>query len=600
MKLYKSKLLHVLFVLFILAGIIVQARTIPDSVTAQTLDSTAPTMDIKFNPTGTHFDTDGQLLIRLDFYPTEDSKSYASQHVEVPIIPEEGYTGKVDEEGIPVDQADYDKWFSSLPTEWVTNPALCVFVKVPPDITETELEQYIYDTYTADVTATIDDIMSKTGEHEASHLISPCMRDKTTLEVSKTTLSVEDKADVVSLINSTIATDIKAGDTSGTVEEVKPQSIAVGQSASDRSGYTYLTRLGYSWHTLAFNSAALASADGSLDTVEVWLVSSATGSTQTAGTYNPDGTYHDGESLGHLSFGSKQTVTGLTIAIANGEGIAISSAPDGKSTQIESDFSGGLGTKYEMTEVGNNISGSWDGTYADGAYSLYGTGAESGGTPYTCGISDFLITYVSDTQMDLSWNYSYDGDQIMIRAQYGEYPDDIPDSVTTPSDGYLVYYGNGTSVSDTSMNFDQNFGPIYYKAWAQRADLTWHTDFASGWKESQKLLLIVLIMLAMGLLTLAFIFKVPALFLASAAMWVVDAAYFITVQSVSSWDLYYDVGLLCIGVAFICLIEMLVTGLSKPDKEEPEEEDTVTKQEKQWEKANAALRMPRFRRTRRW
>ena len=119
------------------------------------------------------------------------------------------------------------------------------------------------------------------------------------------------------------------------------------------------------------------------------------------------------------------------------------------------------------------------------------------------GISGFTITYVTDTDVNLSWALFGDAVNIMVRAKYGAYPSNILDPFTPPSDGYLVYYGNGTTVDDTSMDFDQNAGPLYYTAWAQKADGTWFTDTGSGWKESKELKEIALLAIVLGFTLLA-------------------------------------------------------------------------------------------------
>jgi hypothetical protein len=113
------------------------------------------------------------------------------------------------------------------------------------------------------------------------------------------------------------------------------------------------------------------------------------------------------------------------------------------------------------------------------------------------GITNFTIVYVSDQRLDLSWGFSGLATQIMIRGKYGSYPADIPNEDTAPTDGYLAYYGNGTSVSDTSMNFDENAGILYYKAWGQKADGHWYTNTSTGWKESREVVLIGLILIGM-------------------------------------------------------------------------------------------------------
>jgi len=117
------------------------------------------------------------------------------------------------------------------------------------------------------------------------------------------------------------------------------------------------------------------------------------------------------------------------------------------------------------------------------------------------GIADFTIEYVSDSCMRLSWTLTGDAVNIMIRAKYGMAPDNIPDSLTAPSDGYLVFYGDGiatTTIDDTSLDLTNNVGPIFYAAWAQKADSSWYTDQESLSEESR-----AVIILTIGLITLA-------------------------------------------------------------------------------------------------
>jgi hypothetical protein len=114
----------------------------------------------------------------------------------------------------------------------------------------------------------------------------------------------------------------------------------------------------------------------------------------------------------------------------------------------------------------------------------------------TAGILNFTITYISDTYLKLDWGFAPGTTDIMIRAKYGEYPDDIPDVFTAPTDGYLVYYGNGITADDTSMDFDDNPGYLFYKAWGQNADGTWQVATSTGAEESRVMQLIAIIILA--------------------------------------------------------------------------------------------------------
>ena len=115
------------------------------------------------------------------------------------------------------------------------------------------------------------------------------------------------------------------------------------------------------------------------------------------------------------------------------------------------------------------------------------------------GVSNFTVTYVSDTDMYLTWGYSADVVKVMVRAKYGSYPNEIPNDTTAPSDGYLVYYGSDNSTEDTSMDFNENPGPLYYSAWGQKADGTWYTTTQQANKEAMILNYIAFFLLALAL-----------------------------------------------------------------------------------------------------
>ena len=84
----------------------------------------------------------------------------------------------------------------------------------------------------------------------------------------------------------------------------------------------------------------------------------------------------------------------------------------------------------------------------------------------------FTITYISDTQLDLTWTVGLGANNTMIRAAYGREP-------TSRTDGYLVYYGNATFASDTALNLDEIALPIYYRAWSETASGVWE-DTGAG------------------------------------------------------------------------------------------------------------------------
>lgn len=95
-------------------------------------------MYVKVEPSGC-CERKGLVQIRFCMYLDEGDYGYNAHHVQVPVIPEEGYQGEVDEEGVPKDWKDYQKWIDSLPKIWQTNPFHNHFIYVEPDTTDNEI-----------------------------------------------------------------------------------------------------------------------------------------------------------------------------------------------------------------------------------------------------------------------------------------------------------------------------------------------------------------------------------------------------------------------------------------------------------------------------
>jgi hypothetical protein len=141
------------------------------------------------------------------------------------------------------------------------------------------------------------------------------------------------------------------------------------------------------------------------------------------------------------------------------------------------------------------------------------------------GVEDFVILYISDTRMDLSWTLTGDAEFVMIRAKWGSYPDDITDPNTAPTDGYLVYYGNNTSVSDTSMDFDETPETLYYAAWGQKEDGTWYMGSTKDWKESVIMTLIAILGFVVAMTYFAFTKRNFGLSFVGAFSWILLLVY---------------------------------------------------------------------------
>jgi hypothetical protein len=322
---------------------------------------------IKFEPSGTHV-KDGSLKIRLDFYPSESSKSYDSQHVyvvdETSLEYLAGYKGKVDKDGQPVDIADYQKWFDGLPHIWRVNPALSHFITVKPDITAAELDNIIKSYFDAGVVATIDDCMSRGN---SAHLISPYMEDKI-VTTSVKVQAGQNKEALVTAVNNRLSNFSIKGDGGGQVQPIEPKSIDVGPGAIDRAG-----ELSSSYTFIDLNNPA--NADGTLDTWELWFKTGYDGvNVETATFYLVSGSNYstrDSETIGSVTSGSKQTFTGLSTDV-NTDDYAGVYKPGGR---IERDTTGFLGILYANGDFIPCTNQAFS-LVADDAISIYATGTE--------------------------------------------------------------------------------------------------------------------------------------------------------------------------------------------------------------------------------
>jgi hypothetical protein len=300
-------------------------------------------MIIKFAPSGTHTHH-GQLKIRLDLYPDIGDKSYSKNHIL--------------DNGV-----------------WKLNPCLVIFAGVDENITPDYLTQFIGDTLKSDVLTTIDNAMVQTN---AAHLISPYMKRKTTMSRAKTGSFDEVGKAFIGNRLSNFSLSLKSG---GVIELIQPRSVDVGPGAVDRAGTsdkgnTYIA------------TQNPANEDGVLDVFEVWPTRTVTNLYmgtfyQTAPAY---WTNRDYETLGALSFGSKQTITGMTCNVSTSDTIGWYDA----NTYLEQ-AGGGAGATL-TNWAGGNIFGAGNSEYSSSAgviSSLYATGSDpiipaSGGVAVQC------------------------------------------------------------------------------------------------------------------------------------------------------------------------------------------------------------------------
>lgn len=107
-------------------------------------------MYIKVEPSGC-CERKGLVQIRFCMYLDPKDYGYEKHHIQLPVIPKEGYQGKVNAIGIPADMDDYKKWVGGLPTTWQNNPFHNHFIYVEPDTTDKEImdigEAFLHEAY---------------------------------------------------------------------------------------------------------------------------------------------------------------------------------------------------------------------------------------------------------------------------------------------------------------------------------------------------------------------------------------------------------------------------------------------------------------------
>lgn len=211
----------------------------------------------------------------------------------------------------------------------------------------------------------------------------------------------------------------------------------------------------------------------------------------------------------------------------------------------------------------------------------------------------FTLTYISDYEVGIDWIKGVDADKTMIRAAIGRYPTDI-------TDGWLVYYGDGTSCSDTGVNLDETASPTYYRAWSQSIGGAWNEfSYAEDNIEGIGVQLLAFVILAVGLTISGYALRNIALSYGAGGAWVVMAFYAMG-QSASPnvteiTDIYMALFWIGIGMVLVCMLEPVIYRKAKALAEEvadlTEEETEAQSFNKQREEMDKRRGMYRSRRT---
>jgi hypothetical protein len=325
---------------------------------------------IKFEPSGTCVNKE-YIRIRLDLYPSPGSLSYDSHRIySVDYDSPEwlaGYPGKMNGIDGPTDPFDYQKWFDTLPHEWVTTPALCYLLRVPYDISIAGLSGFILQELNIGVISTLDNILIDANRE---HLLSAYWYynpDK--IKYNDAKAPPLPSTEIINTINSRLeGFEITGAQIPANGEFIKPMSISIGSGAIDRvtqgTPYTIIDK------------GNPANATGTLTSVSIY-VNSNLGALSMATFYLVSGTNYS--TRDYVDLGN--TLTGL-----------ITFSPVSIDTTLGDYLGYTCTTGYvDRDTTGTNMCWYDDGDMIpctnntffvyDMTYSLSGTGTESGGTP---------------------------------------------------------------------------------------------------------------------------------------------------------------------------------------------------------------------------
>ena len=275
-------------------------------------------MFVKIEPSGC-CERKGLVQIRLSMYLDEGDYGYDKHYIQVPVMPSEGYLGKVGERGQPADIDDYNRWIGSLPKIWQLNPFHNHFIYVEPEVSDEEImaqmEFHLPNFYEAWCQGW-GEVKGGMGHGWAVKTrIRPKRYDK--LESPEKILlrkaRCEARAEDIKGILTQIKTDEKG-------KTFPATAIDIGSTASDRNtkedpNYTVI------------DSANPANDTGAITSIEIYAVSGNDLVNCEVATFNEVDTdtftTRDAETIGAVTGGSKQTFSGKDMDVATGDYIGI-------------------------------------------------------------------------------------------------------------------------------------------------------------------------------------------------------------------------------------------------------------------------------------
>jgi hypothetical protein len=177
----------------------------------------------------------------------------------------------------------------------------------------------------------------------------------------------------------------------------------------------------------------------------------------------------------------------------------------------------------------------------------------------------FTLTYISDYEVGIDWTPAAGSTNTLIRAATGRYP-------TSITDGWLVYFGAGSTTIDTGVSLDETATGIYYRAWAEKAGAYspfWAEDFIEG----GGMTFIAFAAIALGLTIGGFAIKRVSLVVGSAFGWLVLGGYsYSKITAPFESSIYFYLFLMCIAMVLAVAMEAVLVKRSMQDVLNEEQE----------------------------
>lgn len=178
----------------------------------------------------------------------------------------------------------------------------------------------------------------------------------------------------------------------------------------------------------------------------------------------------------------------------------------------------------------------------------------------------FTVTRINDNLVRITWGLPAGAENITIRGKMGDYP-------SSPTDGYLVYAGNGTIAYDNGVNLDLLGARMQYVAYTQNGTGAWSWAPVKGTVEGIAVFMLGLCFLALGLTVGGFYLRRVVLVIGSAMAWLLIGVYGYVQAAGVMTSIYYWVFWFGIAMAIGIGVESML--VRRPIRELREEDEDI-------------------------